>query len=80
MKRQSTKIEYPLYNVCYHQTDGKVRTVSEKVSLKKGLEAMKRFDRMLCSNSKMIQGIAYMFLLPILDTRVTEDNRTEVTA
>jgi len=75
MKRPSTKIEYPLYNVCYHQTDGQVKTVSEKVPLKKGLEAMKKFDRMLCSKRSLLEGISYLFLLPILDASVTEDNK-----
>ncbi len=71
----ATRIEFPLYNVCYRQSDGRVRTVSEKVSLKKGLEAMKRFDRMLCSKRSLLEGISYLFLLPILDARVTEDNK-----
>lgn len=74
MKRPSTKIEYPLYNVCYRQDDGQVRTVSEKVSLKKGLEAMKKFDRILSFQRSLLKGISYMFLLPILEVRVTEEN------
>ena len=71
----ATRIEFPLYNVCYRQDDGQVKTVSEKVSLKKGLEAMKKFDRMLCSKRSLLEGISYLFLLPILDASVTEDNK-----
>ena len=72
MKSPSTKIEYPLYNVCYHQDDGQVRTVSENVSLKKGLEAMKKFDRMLCCERNQLDGIDYLFLLPVMERRTTE--------
>ena len=68
----ATRIEHPLYNVCYHLDNGQVKTVSEKVPLRKGLEAMKKFDRMLCSNRKTLQGIAYMFLLPVKEAAVLE--------
>ena len=68
----TTRIEYPLYNVCYRQTDGQVKTVNEKVSLKHGIEAMKKFDRMYCCNKKLLEGIEYLFLLPIREVRITE--------
>ena len=62
----ATRIEFPLYNVCYRQDDGQVKTVSEKVSLKKGLEAMKKFDRMLCSKRSLLEGISYFLTSAVL--------------
>ena len=68
----TTRIEYPLYNVCYRKDDGQVKVVSEKVSLKQGIEAMKKFDRMYNCQRKLLEGISYLFLLPIREKILTE--------
>ena len=72
MERPTTKIEYPLYNVCLQLDDGQVKTIKEEVSLKLGIESMKKFDRLYKTNGKQVQGITYLFLLPIRKTRITE--------
>jgi len=68
----ATTIEYPLYNVCYQRTDGREKTLQEEVSLKQGIEAMKRFDKMYSKNSRLLIDVDYLFLRPINKTRITE--------
>ncbi len=68
----TTRIEFPLYNICYQQTDGNVKTVKKEVSLKQGIEAMKKFDRMFKCERKLLEGVQYLFLDPIRKIRVTE--------
>ena len=76
MRRQtvskSTTIEYPLYNVCYCRNNGQIKEVSKRVSLKDGIAAIKRFDRMICCHGKLVKDIAYMFLKPVKEIRITE--------
>lgn len=72
MKKNEAMIEYPLYNICYRLDDGQVKTIKEDASLKQGIEAMKKFDRMYVCEGKLLMGIAYLFLLPVRKKRITE--------
>ena len=62
---EEVTIEYPAYNICYHYKDGREETVRESVSLKQGITAIKKFDRLICSNRSLIKDIHYIFLVPL---------------
>ena len=60
---------YPLYDVCLVKEDGEEKVVSEKVSLHKGIEAIKKFDRLLVCNGKIVKDIMYCYLKPLREIR-----------
>lgn len=75
-KKQQQTVEYPLYNVCYMKKNGEQKVVKEEVGLRKGIEAMKKFDNLLASNRAIISDILYCFLLPLLDKKPHLDEAT----
>jgi len=62
-------VGYPLYDVCLMKEDGEEKVVSEKVPLRKGIEVLKRFDRLLVCNGKIVKDIMYCYLKPLRDIR-----------
>ena len=71
MKERTKKplTDYPLYNVCFMKKDGEEKVVSEKVSLRKGIEAIKKFDRLLVTNGKSMKDILYCYLKPLREIK-----------
>lgn len=71
MSRQYNKyLTYPLYNICYKMKDGQDKVVSQEVTLKQGIIAMKKFDQVLVNGSKeLVKDVLYCYLLPLLDKK-----------
>ena len=65
MNKHSISIEYPLYNVCYQMAGGVVKTVKERVGLKEGIQALKKFDRMICCQGKAVEDVTSIYLQPV---------------
>lgn len=71
-------VGYPLYDVCLMKEDGEEKVVSEKVPLRKGIEILKRFDRLLVCNGKIVKDIMYCYLKPLRDIRPHYDAKLGV--
>ena len=75
-EKKQKNAEYPLYNVCYMKKDGEEKVVSECVTLRKGIEAIKKFDHLILSNRSIVSDILYCFLLPLIDKKPHFDETT----
>lgn len=69
MKNPTAKTGYPLYDVCYKKKDGTEKVVSECVPLKKGIEAIKKFDNLILTNGAVVRDILYCYLMPRRDLK-----------
>ena len=75
-KKWQPSVEYPLYNVCFMMKNGEQKVVCKEVGLRKGLEAMRKFDTQLTCNGDLIRDILYCFLFPLRDKKPTLDPET----
>lgn len=76
LEKKQRPAEYPLYNVCYKKKNGEENVVSECVTLRKGIEALKKFDHLILSNRSVVSDILYCFLLPLIDKKPHYDEAT----
>ena len=65
------KVEYPLYNVCYALKSGVTKTIKERATLKESISAIKKFDRVFCSQGKLVEDVASVFFEPIKEARLS---------
>lgn len=75
-KKQQPSVEYPLYNVCYMTKNGEQKVVCKEVGLRKGIEAIKKFDNLLTCNGALVKDILYCFLFPLRDKKPRLDPGT----
>lgn len=75
-KKWQASVEYPLYNVCYKKKDGEEKVVCKEVGLRKGIEALKKFDNLLTCNGALVRDILYFFMLPLRDKKPILDHET----
>lgn len=75
-KKQQPSVEYPLYNVCYMKENGEQKVVCKEVGLRKGIEAMRKFDNLLTCNGALVRDILYFFLFPLRDKKPHFDKVT----
>lgn len=68
--KQGAKMDYPLYNVCYNLKSGATKTVRERATLRESLEAIKRFDRVFCSQGELLRDVASIFFEPVKEVKV----------
>lgn len=66
------RVEYPLYNVCYALKNGLTKTIKERATLKESIKAIKKFDRVFCSQGKTVEDVAMVFFEPIKEVRLSE--------
>ena len=60
------KVEPIMYDLCYKDKHGKVKTLEECVTLKRGIAALRKFDRLVNSDAPVVKGVLYMFMIPVL--------------
>lgn len=67
MKGSTTKIEYPLYNVCFKMKNGEEKIVRKEVSLQQALASIRKFDRILVTQRSEVKDVHYCFLVPLMN-------------